>query len=272
MEIVTRSVLEELAEYGARHDAGLPDRLQRLRNMKPAAAALVALLVRVQRGGWVLEIGTSNGYSTIWTADAVRDHSGRLVTVEVEADRVDQARANLARAGLAEVVQVVHDDAANVLVAAPDASVSAVVLDAERPAYVAYWPDVVRILTAGGFVAVDNAVSHAPELTVFRETVDTTPGFRSDLFEVGDGVLVISRTGRVPIDAAAARDAIVGDVAARDIAGRPAYTAHERVRKRAAGLPPVGRHASRRRPAGAAGSPDHHGWVPRWTRLRGRPF
>ena len=192
MQARTQVVLGELAEHGARHDAGLADRLQRLRNMKPAAAALVAALVRVQRGGRVLEIGTSNGYSTIWLADAVRGHGGRLVSVELDTARVEQARANLARAGVADVVELVHGDGGEMLASTADASVSAVLLDAERPAYVQYWPHVLRVLTVGGFTAVDNAVSHAGELTAFRELVDATPGVRSDLFEVGDGVLVIT--------------------------------------------------------------------------------
>lgn len=192
METRTRAVLEELAESGARHDATLTNRVDRLRNMKPQAAALVAALVRVQRGRTLLEIGTSNGYSAIWLAEALRAHGGRLVTVETELLRVEQARGNLARAGVDDVVEVRHDDGARVLAATPDASVAAVVLDAERPAYVGYWPEILRVLAPGGFVTVDNAVSHADELVAFRRVVDATPGVRSDLFEVGDGVLLVT--------------------------------------------------------------------------------
>jgi predicted O-methyltransferase YrrM len=76
---------------------------------------------------------------------------------------------------------------------AADGSVSAIVLDAERPAYPAYWPHLLRVLAPGGFVAVDNAISHAAELVAFRDLVDATPGTRSDLFALGDGILVITR-------------------------------------------------------------------------------
>jgi predicted O-methyltransferase YrrM len=193
MDTSTRAVLDDLAEHGARHDAGLTDRLQRLRNMKPDAAALIGLLVRLQRGPRILEIGTSNGYSTIWLADAARDHGGRLVSVEIDPGRVAQARVNLARAGLTDVAEVRHADGLEVLAATPDSSVTGVVLDAERPAYAAYWPHVLRILAPGGFVAVDNALSHADELTVFRDLVDTTPGAHSDLLDLGDGLLIITR-------------------------------------------------------------------------------
>jgi hypothetical protein len=81
-------VLDDLYQEGRAHDGPLADRLLRRRNMTPEAAQLIALLIRVQRAGSVLEIGTSNGYSAIWFADAVRDTGGLLTTVEIDENRV----------------------------------------------------------------------------------------------------------------------------------------------------------------------------------------
>jgi predicted O-methyltransferase YrrM len=195
MEPALAAHLHALADHGAAHDAGLEDRLLRLRNMKPAAAALVAMLVRVHRSATVLEIGTSNGYSAIWLGDAVRAHGGRVVTVETEADRVAEARGNLREAGVAGYVEVRHAAGGDVLAGVGDASVDTVVLDAERPEYVGYWPDVTRVLAPGGFVAVDNAVSHADQVAGFRGLVEADRTFHTALFDVGDGVFVAVREG-----------------------------------------------------------------------------
>ncbi|MEU6549275.1 class I SAM-dependent methyltransferase [Streptomyces sp. NPDC046915] len=186
-------LLDDLYAEGRAHDEPLADRLLRLRNMTPAAARLVALLIRVQRSGRVLEIGTSNGYSALWFADALRDTGGRLTTVEIDAERVAVARRNLARAGLADHVDVVHGDGAEVLAKAPDAAFDAVVLDAERPAYVEYWPHLRRVLTPHGLVAVDNATSHREQLTAFDELVRRDGAFAVELHEVGDGLLTAVR-------------------------------------------------------------------------------
>ncbi|MGW1892432.1 O-methyltransferase [Streptomyces sp. NPDC002004] len=187
------ALLDSLYQEGRAHDGPLADRLLRLRNMTPEAAGLIALLIRAQRGQSVLEIGTSNGYSAIWFADAVRDTGGRLTTVETDAVRVEAALRNLERAGVSEHVDVVHDDGGKLLERTPHASVDLVVLDAERAAYVEYWPQVRRVLTPRGIVAVDNAVSHREQLTAFRTLVAETGDFAVDLQEVGDGVLTAVR-------------------------------------------------------------------------------
>ncbi len=182
-------VLDDLYEEGRAHDGPLADRLLRLRNMTPDAARLVSTLIRARRATSVLEIGTSNGYSAIWFADAVRDTGGRLTTVEIDADRVTAALANLDRAGVREYADVVHGDGAETLARTPDASVDLVVLDAERPAYVDYWPQLRRILRPYGIVAVDNAVSHRDQVTAFHELLTAEKEFAVALHEVGDGVL-----------------------------------------------------------------------------------
>lgn len=143
----------------------------------------------------MLEIGTSNGYSALWFADALRDTGGRLTTVEIDGERAATARRNLVRAGLADHADVVHGDGGEVLAAAPDASFDVVVLDAERPAYVEYWPQLRRVLTPYGLVAVDNAVSHREQLTAFDELVRRDGSFAVQLHEVGDGVLTAVNCG-----------------------------------------------------------------------------
>src|SRR5215472_170361 len=108
-------LLAELAEAGLAHDAGEPEHAGRRLNLEPDTARLVALLVRSARRSRVLEIGTSNGYSTIWLAWAVREAGGTVTTVERDAGRQVQAAENLRRAGLAGAVRLVRGDATSVV-------------------------------------------------------------------------------------------------------------------------------------------------------------
>ncbi|HXH04974.1 MAG TPA: class I SAM-dependent methyltransferase, partial [Vicinamibacterales bacterium] len=58
-----------------------------------------------------LEIGTASGYSAIWIGLAMRATGGRLVTIEYDAARAKEAAANIRRARLDDVVEVVAADA-----------------------------------------------------------------------------------------------------------------------------------------------------------------
>ncbi len=71
----------------------------------PNLGKLLYLLARIQGAKNILEIGTLAGYSTIWLARAL-PAGGRLITLEADAKHAEIARANIARAGLADVVEV----------------------------------------------------------------------------------------------------------------------------------------------------------------------
>jgi predicted O-methyltransferase YrrM len=161
--------LDDLYRLGREHDAGKQDRL--LRNVEPATARLLAVLVRALRARDVLELGTSNGYSTLWLADAVRAAGGRVVSVDVDADRTALARENLRGAALGERVQLRTEDAGQTLRDSPDEAWDLIFLDAERPAYVSYWPDLVRVLRPAGLLVVDNVISHADQVAEFPALV-----------------------------------------------------------------------------------------------------
>lgn len=183
--------LQELYEAGRRFDAGESERANRKRNLDQESSALLHLLIRAQNPGKVLELGTSNGYSTIWIADALEGTGARFVTIDNDTCRAGQAADNLAATGLKKAVDQQIGEAADLLHGTRDSSVDLVFLDADRPAYTSYWPDLRRILADGGVLVVDSCVSHADEVAEFRALVESTKGFESVLVPIGTGLFIV---------------------------------------------------------------------------------
>ena len=198
MDAQLAEFLEELYRCGREHDEEQPDRLRRWRNVEPETARVLAVLIRALAPQRLLELGTSNGYSTIWLADAARSVGGSLVSVEIDPNRVERARENLNQAGLGGVVELRVEDAATTLSASADGAWEFIFLDAERPAYPGYWPDLVRVLAPGGLLAVDNVVSHASELVEFRELVAGDDRVMEALCPTGAGALLITTEPPAP--------------------------------------------------------------------------
>lgn len=188
--------LGELHGFGVRHDADRADRLDRLRNLEPESARLLALLVRVSRAAEVLELGTSNGFSTLWLADALNQVAGRLTSVEIDPERSAVAAQNLREVGLDHLVELRVADAGDVLAKSPDDAWDLIFLDAERPAYVGYWPQLRRVLRPGGLLVVDNVVSHADQVADFRALVEADPGVFEALAPSGAGLLLMYAAAR----------------------------------------------------------------------------
>jgi predicted O-methyltransferase YrrM len=188
-----RQFLDELYDRGRAHDEHEPDRLRRYRNLEPDTARLLAVLIRAFVPHRLLELGTSNGYSTIWLADAARAVGGTLVSVDIDPGRSQEAHTNLAATGLEDVVELRVEDAAATLAQAADGSWDFILLDAERPFYVGYWPDLVRTLRPSGLLVVDNVISHASELMEFRNVVESDGRVADALCPVGAGALLVVR-------------------------------------------------------------------------------
>ena len=139
MNAARHAVAADVLAAAREHDASQSERLARFRNVEPETAELLGVLVRAARAERVLELGTSNGYSTIWLADAAEATGGRVVSVDIDAERITLARDNLERAGLDADLRVA--DAAEALAQSSSGTCDLVFLDAERGAYVGYWPD-----------------------------------------------------------------------------------------------------------------------------------
>jgi predicted O-methyltransferase YrrM len=187
------TLLEELHRQGVKHDQGKRDRLDRLRNLEPDSAEVLALLVRATAARAVLELGTSNGYSTLWLADAARATGGLIVSVDCDQSRSALAAENLDRGGLSELVELRVEDAAETLRRSADCAWDMIFLDAERPAYAGYWRDLVRALRRGGLLAVDNVLSHSEEVSEFRALIDGERQVSQAVLPTGAGLLLVVR-------------------------------------------------------------------------------
>ena len=181
-----RAFLDELAELGRRHDAEEPEHSKRFLNIAPETGRLLAILVRAIRAGRILEIGTSNGYSTIWLAWAAESTDGHVTTIERSANKIAMARTNLERAGVASRVTVREGVALDVL-SGLRGPYDLIFLDADRPNYLAYLGRAIPLLRPGGLLVTDNVVSHANELREFLQAVQSDPALETVILPLGNG-------------------------------------------------------------------------------------
>ena len=184
-------LLAELEQFGIDNDEIATARLDRLLNITQDTGVFLNLIVQAVRAKSILEIGTSDGYSTLWLAHAARATGGRVRTVEHRSERAEMASANFRRSGLAPWIELHVDEGGRYLAAVPDASVDFLFLDAERHEYPGLWPDLQRVLVPNGLMVVDNAVSHEADMAPFVALVKATAGYLTSLVPVGKGELLI---------------------------------------------------------------------------------
>ncbi|MBL0141585.1 MAG: O-methyltransferase [Betaproteobacteria bacterium] len=143
----------------ALHDsdvAGLP-----AISVSPPHGKLLNLLARIQGARNILEIGTLGGYSAIWLARALPPGGGRLISLEVDPKHAEIARANIARAGFANIVQVRLGRAIDTL---PELEregagpFDLVFIDADKQSNPEYFAWALKLSRRGTVIVVDNMV------------------------------------------------------------------------------------------------------------------
>ena len=131
--------------------AGLPDIA-----VAPNQGKLLWLLARMQGAKRILEIGTLGGYSTIWLARALPP-GGKLVTLEYDPKHASVARENVARAGLAEIVEM-HTGRALDLLPSLSGPFDFFFIDADKASNADYFRWALKLSHRGSVIVVDNVV------------------------------------------------------------------------------------------------------------------
>jgi predicted O-methyltransferase YrrM len=144
------SATEYLALYSRMKDFHLA--------VSPETGAMLYMLARAIKAREIVEFGTSFGVSTLHLAAALRDNGGgRLIGTEFEPSKVAHARANLAAAGLSDLVEIREGDALETLAHDLPDTIDLVLLDGAKPLYTRILALIEKRLRVGALIVADNA-------------------------------------------------------------------------------------------------------------------
>jgi predicted O-methyltransferase YrrM len=184
-----RNFLKQLEEHGQAHDAQETEHSRKMLNLEPATAELVSILAQSSRTRRVLEIGTSNGYSTIWLAASVGPTGGRVISIDRSREKHVLAQDNLRRAGLLEYVELRTGDATEVIqtLAGP---FDFVFFDADRISAPQQLRLIMDRLALPALILADNATSHPDQIAGYLAMVKRLQQLQHVLLPVGKGLSV----------------------------------------------------------------------------------
>jgi caffeoyl-CoA O-methyltransferase len=116
---------------------------------------LLRLLAETMGAKHVVEIGTSNGYSSLWLLLALRTTGGKLTTLEIDPDKIRLAEKNFKKAGMDKLVTIIEGDA-HKEVAKVKEPIDLLFLDADKEGYLDYLNKLLPLIRPGGLIIAHN--------------------------------------------------------------------------------------------------------------------
>jgi predicted O-methyltransferase YrrM len=191
--------LKQLEAEGLKHDATETEHSRKLLNLESATAEVVTLLLLIAGVRNLLEIGTSNGYSTIWLASTIGPRGGRVTSIDRHAGKHAMARQNLAAVDLLNYVDLVVGDATEIAAHLPG-PFDCIFFDADRVSAPKQLDLLLPKLSLPALLLADNAKSHPDQIAGYLARVEVIEGISHTIIPVGKGLSVAylpsAKTGR----------------------------------------------------------------------------
>jgi predicted O-methyltransferase YrrM len=182
------AVLRELEDFAKKN---------RRWNVPPEHGRYLWLMTELVGAKRVLEVGTSNGYSSIWMCRGLRTNGGKLVTIEIDEGRANEARANFKKAGVDDLITL-HRGDANKVIPTLSGSFDMVFIDANKDGYKAYFEMTYPMVKPGGLILAHNAITLADQMEDFLERVQTHPGLITNIVQIGQDGFAVSYKKKSP--------------------------------------------------------------------------
>jgi predicted O-methyltransferase YrrM len=159
-------------------------------NVPPDHGRFLQLMTEMVQAKRVLEIGSSNGYSSLWIGKGLRATGGKLITIEYDEKRGGEARENFRKTGFDDIITLHIDDAFKVIPKL-EGPFDLIFCDAWKEDYLKFFEMTLPMLEPGGLWMGHNAISHAQHMQDYMETAKTDPKLITSVVQMGgDGFCV----------------------------------------------------------------------------------
>ncbi len=163
-------------------------------NIPRKTGVLMNMFIKMMNAKSALEIGTSNGYSGLWLAKALKTTGGKLTTIEYYDKRQSIAIENFKTCGVFDIVRPLQGSACDIIKSFDESEkFDFVFIDANKREYVEYFNLIKPHLTDKAMIVADNITSHAEKVQTFVDAVDADAEFQYEIVEVPGGILVAYR-------------------------------------------------------------------------------
>ena len=146
----------------------------------------------------VVEIGTYNGYSTLWFCLAVRTTGGKITTHEISSKNIALARQNFKKAGVENLVTIVEGDAHETVTRLKE-PIDILFIDADKPGYADYLKKLLPLVRPGGLILAHNTTNTGRQMPDYFTAVTTDPNLDSIFIgqqSVGIGITMKKRQAK----------------------------------------------------------------------------
>jgi predicted O-methyltransferase YrrM len=184
-----QKLLKRLEAAGLEHDSTETEHSRKFLNLEPPTAEVIAMLLRIACVRNLLEIGTSNGYSTVWLASTIGPLGGRVTSIDRETGKQAMARENLAAVDLLRYVDLFLGDATEIATRLPG-PFDCIFLDADRVSAPKQLDMLLPKLSRPALLLADNATSHPDQIAGYLARVEAIEGISHTIIRVGKGLSV----------------------------------------------------------------------------------
>ncbi len=155
--------------------------------MEYEAAKFMSILAISKKAQTIVEVGSGEGYSTLWLAYAASITGGKVITCDIDPAKAEETKINLGKAEMSDYVEVLTGDARELL-RHREEPVDLLFIDADTGQYETYFDVVYKQMGPGSMIIADDVESKDNELSDYVTYVQNHPNLESVTIELGDGL------------------------------------------------------------------------------------
>lgn len=178
--------LHRLKQYGVKNQ---------IPNVTPQVGQFLNMLIRIRRPERILEIGSANGYSTLWMAEAARSVGARITSIDYSKPTFGECQKNIAETGFDDVVELVFGNALELLPEMEEVKFDMVFVDGRKSSYLDFWKAVQPLLTEHPIAVFDDMLAFPYKTGSLMKALEKQTEYDMILLPIdkNDGIVLLNK-------------------------------------------------------------------------------